>query len=250
MNVYNEENKMNTSSLNEIFQQTLPLVEILEGMYQHSFLFKRDDGFLIKFSVIDYEKDVFVFISKDNQIIITITYQDADRIKILDKKNKALEIISTRSEFNHAASKTILSLGGAPIVQFSDDLDNEKRNMDVVPTDLMLLFDDFDEIQQNESSNKSFRFLCKRFTETAELTIFPGTGKLSLTIKSQGILLHSLNLVNCDRVIADIKKKKLYFSSGFEELRHLSYIECSLDMNEYLFLLVDPNSRPSLRGLS
>jgi hypothetical protein len=250
MDLYNEHNvEVKFPYFEKIFHKTLPIEEVFEFIYRHAFLFTREDGIVIELSFLDYESNAYISINRDNRIIIVTIYKEADYIKILDEKNKIFEIISTRGYDNLVASKTILSLMGSPIVQFNDDPDNERRTMDVVPTDLMLLFDDFDEIQQDESKNESYRFLCKRLSESAELTIFPGTGKLSLIIKSDGNLLYALDLVSCDRIVADLKKKKLFFTSGFEELRHLSYIECSLDLNERLYLLVQPNSRPSLRGL-
>lgn len=250
MDLYNEHNEVvKFSYFEKIFHETLPRNEVFEDIYEHSFLFNREDGFVIGLSFLDFEMDAYISVYKKNRSIISLSYRDADYIKIIDDKHTIFEIISTRCEYNHAASKTILTLTDSPIVQFNDDPENEKRTMDVVPTDLMLLFDDFDEIKHNESSNKVYRFLCVRFSETAELTLFPGTGKLSLIIKSGETLLCSLNLVNCDRIVANLKEKKMYFTSGFEELEELSYIEGSLNLNEYLYLLIQPNSKPWLRGL-
>jgi hypothetical protein len=249
MNFYNEhDEEIKYSYLEKIFHEMLPPEEVHEHIYKHSLLFNREDGCVVKLSFLDFEMDVYVYIYKENRTILSLIYRSADYIQILNEKNKIFEMISTRSEHD-AASNTILSLSSSPIVQFNDDLENDKRIMDITPTELMLLFDDFEEVRQDKSSNKSYRFLCKRFSETAELNLLPGTGKLSLIIKSEENCLVSINLMNCDRVVADLKKKKLYFTSGFEERQELSYIECCLDLGGNLHLLIQPNSKPILRGL-
>jgi hypothetical protein len=148
MDLYNEHNEeVKFPYFEKFFHETLPPKEVFDYIYEHSFLFNREDNFVINLAFLDFEMDAYISIYKENQPIVCLIYRDADYIKILDEKNRIFKIISTSCEYNLVASKTILSLTGSPIMQFNDDPDNKKRIMDVVPTDLMLLFDDFDEIQ-------------------------------------------------------------------------------------------------------
>lgn len=250
MEIYNTcDEAVKSSYLEKIFHETLPPKEIYEYIYEHTFLFKRDDGFVIKLSFLDFEMDAYVSVYRQDRTIICLIYHYADFIKALDDENKIFEIISTCSDYNPVGSKTILSLTHSPILEFHDLGNKEIRATDIVLTELMVLFDDFNEIKHHETSGKSYNFICQRMTEVVELSIAPTSGKLSLAIKSEGIVLCSLDLANCDRMMADLEKKKLYFTSGFEELQHLSFIKCTLDLNEHLVLLVEPNAKPSLRGL-
>jgi hypothetical protein len=250
VDLYNEKNEeIKVTQLEKLFHETLPIEEVFEFIYRYSFRFMREDGLVVGLSFLDVERDAYISVYKNNREIVNIIYRQSNYIKILDEENKIFEIISKKNRYNPATSTTILSLAGSPIVQFNDDLENEKRIMDVIPTDLMVLFDDFDEIQQHDSINEGYRFLCKRSAETAELIIFPGTGKFSLIIKSGDIFLCAVDLVNCDRIVANLKQKKLFFTCGFNEITHFTYIKCCLDLGEQIGLLVEPNLRPWLRGL-
>lgn len=110
--------------------------------------------------------------------------------------------------------------------------------MEVVLTDLMVLFDDFDEKQDPITQERFHNFICSRDSEVAELTIFPKTGKLSIVIRSKETIVCAMNLMHCDYVKAYLKEKIMVMVSGYESGFH---VKCDLIIGNAITLFIEPN---------
>lgn len=112
--------------------------------------------------------------------------------------------------------------------------------MDVDPTDLMILFDDFDKKVDQETNQIFYFFICERNKDKVEFTIFPQTKRASLILKSTDIVVSNLNFENCDFIKTNLKEKKMTLVSGYDELS--KYIRCQLSVtDENLLLILDAN---------
>lgn len=242
MDLYNNQNEeISIPQLASLFHEVLPKEEIFEYIYQHSFIFKRNDELLIRFSFLDFETHAFIFVYKNNRVIAQTLNIVCSSIKVLDEENKIFELTSPRG-LARIPSTTVLSLNGSPVVRFFDYLQNSEGCLEVDLTDLMVLFDDFDEKQDRLTNEKYYCFFCRRNSEMAELTVFPRGRKVFIIMRSNDSIICEVNLVNCNFIRTDSKNKKVSIISGYDEFEH--YIICELLMDDHIFLHIDPYWAP------
>lgn len=125
MYLFNNQNEpITVQQFGHLFHQELQVEEVFECIFSYSFLYKREDGLVVELSLLYPETHAYILVYKDRRVVAQAFYTEANYVKILDQKNKIIEIVSPEEGFVPLESKAVavISLAGTPIFQFSDKL--------------------------------------------------------------------------------------------------------------------------------